>query len=46
MLLSEKKIVHEFRELPGNHGWQYWDQQVKELLKVAAEKLKARRTRM
>jgi|KBSSwiStaDraftv2_1062776.scaffolds.fasta_scaffold174521_2 S-formylglutathione hydrolase FrmB len=42
-LLTEKKIPHEFRELPGAHGWQYWDQQVKELLKVAAEKLKARR---
>jgi len=40
-LLSEKKIPHEFRELPGAHGWQYWDQQVKALLKVAAEKLKA-----
>jgi len=45
-LLTEKKIPHEFRELPGNHGWQYWDQQVKELLKVAAQKLKARRTRV
>ena len=42
-LLSEKKIAHEFRELPGNHGWQYWDQQVKELLRIAAEKLQARR---
>jgi putative tributyrin esterase len=42
-LLSEKKIPHEFRELPGAHGWQYWDQQVKELLKVAADKLKARK---
>ena len=42
-LLTEKKITHEFRELPGTHGWQYWDQQVKELLKVAAEKLKARK---
>lgn len=41
-LLSAKKIAHEFRELPGNHGWQYWDQQVPELLKVAAEKLRAR----
>ncbi len=39
-LLREKKIPHEFRELPGAHGWQYWDQQVKELLKIAAEKLK------
>jgi putative tributyrin esterase len=43
-LLTEKKIAHEFRELPGAHGWPYWDQQVKELLKVAAEKLKARKT--
>lgn len=43
-LLSEKKMGHEYRELPGNHGWQYWDQQVKELLKVAAEKLKARKS--
>lgn len=40
-LLTAKKIAHEFRELPGTHGWQYWDQQVKELLKVAAEELKA-----
>ncbi len=43
LLLTEKKIPHEFRELPGAHGWQYWDQQVKELLKVAAEKLNARK---
>jgi S-formylglutathione hydrolase FrmB len=44
-LLTEKKIAHEFRELPGSHGWQYWDQQVKELLKIAAEKLKAGKAR-
>jgi putative tributyrin esterase len=43
VLLTEKKIAHEFRELPGTHGWPYWDQQVKELLKVAAEKMKARK---
>ena len=42
-LLTEKKVPHEFRELPGAHGWPYWDQQVKELLKVAAEKVKARK---
>jgi S-formylglutathione hydrolase FrmB len=44
-LLTEKKVPHEFRELPGTHGWPYWDQQVKELLKVAAEKLKAGKAR-
>jgi len=40
-LLREKKIAHEFRELPGEHGWPYWDQQVHEVLKIAAEKLRA-----
>jgi len=38
-LLRERKIPHEYRELLGNHGWAYWDQQVKEVLKVAAEKM-------
>jgi len=45
-LLSEKKIPHEFRELPGDHGWPYWDQQVRELLQIAAEKLKVRKARV
>lgn len=44
-LLREKKIPHEFRELPGDHNWPYWDQQVREVLKIAAEKLRAQRTR-
>ena len=44
-LFIEKKIPHEFRELPGNHSWSYWDQQVKEVLRIAAEKLKAQRQR-
>jgi|ERR1051326_2449553 S-formylglutathione hydrolase FrmB len=38
-LLGEKKIAHEYRELPGNHNWAYWDQQVQEVLKIAAQKL-------
>jgi len=38
-LFVEKKIPHEFRELPGDHSWRYWDQQVQEVLKIAAEKL-------
>ena len=42
-LLHEKKIAHEYRQLPGNHNWQYWDQQVREVLKIAAEKLRAHR---
>ena len=40
-LLREKKIPHEYRELPGDHSWQFWDRQVKEVLKIAAEKLRA-----
>ena len=40
-LLSEKKIPHEYRELPGNHSWEYWDRQVPIVLKIAAEKLRA-----
>lgn len=42
-LLREKKFRHEFRELPGEHGWPYWDLQVREVLKIAAEKLRAER---
>jgi S-formylglutathione hydrolase FrmB len=40
-LLREKKIPHEYRELPGDHSWQYWHRQVREVLKIAAEKLRA-----
>ena len=38
-LLREKKISHEYRELPGDHNWAYWDQQVQEILRIAAQKL-------
>lgn len=34
-LLIEKKIPHEFRQLPGGHTWVYWDRQVREFLRVA-----------
>jgi putative tributyrin esterase len=40
-LMVEKKIPHEYRELPGDHSWGYWDRQVKEVLKIAAFKMKA-----
>jgi len=39
-LLREKKISHEYRELPGDHNWAYWDQQVQEILRIAAQKLR------
>lgn len=41
-LLREKKIPHEYRQLPGNHNWAYWDQQVQEVVKIAAVKLGVR----
>ena len=40
-LLIEKKIAHEFRELPGTHSWPYWDRQVQEVLRLAVRKLSA-----
>ena len=40
-LLREKKIPHEFRELPGEHTWSYWNRQVQEVLQIAVEKLHA-----
>ncbi len=39
-LLVEKKIPHEFRELPGAHNWTFWNSQVKEFLEVADDRLK------
>ena len=40
-LLGEKKIPHEYRELPGDQNWAYWDQQVQEVLKIAAQKMRS-----
>ena len=39
-LMAEKKIPHEYRELPGDHSWGYWDKQVQEVLKIAAQKMR------
>ncbi len=38
-LMFEKKIPHEFRQLPGDHSWAYWNRQVKHVLEIAAEKM-------
>jgi S-formylglutathione hydrolase FrmB len=37
-LLVEKKIPHEFRELPGKHSWEYWDQQALEFFRLASRR--------
>lgn len=34
-LLVEKKVPHEYRQLPGAHDWKYWDKQVQEFLRLA-----------
>lgn len=36
-LLMEKKIPHEFRQLPGKHDWVFWDSQVQEFLEITAK---------
>jgi len=38
--MFDKKIPHEFRELPGDHSWGYWDQQVREVLRIAAARMR------
>lgn len=38
-LLLERKITHEYRQLPGGHIWPYWDRQVREVLRIAAERM-------
>ena len=39
-LLVEKKVPHEYRQLPGAHNWVFWNSQVKEFLEVAENRLK------
>ena len=36
-LLREKKIPHEFRELPGKHDWNFWGAQVQEFLELTGK---------
>lgn len=38
-LLLERKIPHEYRQLPGGHTWPYWDRQVREILGLASQTL-------
>ncbi len=41
-LLVEKKITHEFRQLPGKHDWNFWDSQVQEFLRLSDKLMKNR----
>jgi putative tributyrin esterase len=38
-LFMERKIPHEYRQLPGKHEWPYWDQQVRDILRLATQKM-------
>ncbi len=37
-LLLEKKIPHEFRQLPGKHDWVFWNSQIKEFFELIETK--------
>jgi S-formylglutathione hydrolase FrmB len=39
-MMFDKKMPHEFRQLPGDHSWAYWDQQIPHVLEIAAQKLR------
>ncbi len=34
-LLTEKRVKHEYRQLPGAHNWAFWDAEVQEFLKLS-----------
>jgi S-formylglutathione hydrolase FrmB len=40
-LFVELKIPHEYRQLPGTHAWTYWDAQIQEILRLAAQTLRS-----
>lgn len=39
-VLLARKITHEYHQLPGNHDWAYWDRQIQEVLKIAAQRMR------
>jgi S-formylglutathione hydrolase FrmB len=39
--LTARRIAHEFRQRPGAHVWPYWDEQAREILRVASDALTA-----
>jgi putative tributyrin esterase len=39
-LLTEKKAVHEYRQLPGAHDFRFWEDQISEFLAVAERRIK------
>ena len=44
-LLVERKIKHEFRQLPGAHDWRFWNSQVQEFLELSEKFLNRSETK-
>lgn len=38
-VLLRRGFAHEFRQLPGEHVWPYWDKQLAEILRLASDML-------
>ncbi len=38
-IFLERKIPHEYRELPGKHNWILWDAQIRDVLRIAEERM-------
>ena len=38
-VLLERKIIHEYRQLPGGHIWTYWDRQLREVIRIAGDRM-------
>ncbi|HYH85252.1 MAG TPA: alpha/beta hydrolase family protein [Pyrinomonadaceae bacterium] len=36
-LLTERGIPHEYRQIPGDHIWPYWDRQAREIVRLASD---------
>jgi putative tributyrin esterase len=38
-ILFERKLAYEYRQAPGDHVWPYWNKQLREIMRAAAEML-------
>lgn len=38
-VLSERGFAYEYRQVPGEHVWPYWDRQLREIMRAASEML-------
>lgn len=38
-ILSARGLAYEYRQVPGEHDWPYWDKQVQEIMRAASQML-------